>query len=99
MKFRPTRNLKIILEDGRTRYTFPNASFALLDDGKDEADTVDRIATLSLYHDPAFVAKYELEILNDGAIYDAELKDLFNSPRFYDHMKFYEDALKNWEEN
>jgi hypothetical protein len=83
---RPEMNVEILLNSGEKRYTFPNASFSLLARNQDEENTPDVIGTLKKYFDPELISEYELEIENDGTIYEAPLKEVLNTNNFLNHI-------------
>jgi hypothetical protein len=84
---RPEMTIEILLNSGEKRFTFPNASFSLLASNQDDENTPDVIRTLKKYHNPSLVDEYELEIENDGTIYEAPLKDVLNPISFKTYIK------------
>jgi hypothetical protein len=84
---RPEMDVEILLNSGETRYTFPNASFSLLARNQEEENAPDVIGTLENYFDHQFLAAYELEIKNDGTIYEVPFKDLINYDDFYGYVE------------
>lgn len=79
---RPEMNVKVLLNNGETRYTFPNASFSLLARNQEEEVAPDVIGTLKQHFDPAFIDAYDIEIVNDGTIYEAPFEHVLNKSNF-----------------
>jgi hypothetical protein len=83
---RPEMNIEILLKSGEKRYTFPNASFSLLACNQDDENTPDVIGTLKKYYEHELIEQYDLEISNDGTIYEAPLKDVLNKYSFHNYI-------------
>ncbi|MFS0905750.1 hypothetical protein AB3N02_22140 [Priestia aryabhattai] len=78
---------QVLLKNGQIINTFPNASFSLLDRNAYDSESVDRLGTLEMYFDHKFIADYELEIQNDGIIYEVPLSELLSYDDFYDYVE------------
>lgn len=83
---RPEMNVEILLNNGEKRFTFPNASFSLLSRNQDGEEAVDVLGTLKKHFDPALIDEYDIEITNDGTIYEAPLKDVLNKNNFFNYI-------------